>query len=75
MAELRSEAKRVRHHKKKLAFIFSAMRHLHKNSLQWGMVHYTDYSDVDNAGSFTGELRRALDSATRVHYIELVNTR
>ena len=27
MAELRSEAKRVRHHKKKLAFIFSAMRH------------------------------------------------
>jgi deoxyribodipyrimidine photolyase-related protein len=73
MAELRSEAQRVRHHKKKLVFIFSAMRHFAQELIAMGhTVQYTDYSDVDNAGSFTGELRRALDSGdfTEVHYTE-----
>ena len=73
MAELRSEAKRVRHHKKKLAFIFSAMRHFAHELIAMGhTVHYTEYKDADNAGSFTGELRRAFSSAniTEVHYTE-----
>ena len=60
MCEVREEATSVNHHKKKIAFIFSAMRH-HAISLRdagWH-VEYITYNDPDNSGSFTGELARA----------------
>jgi len=63
MCELRSEATRVKHHKKKIAFIFSAMRHFAtelKAAGQW--VHYTHYTDSNNGGSFTEEIARALSA-------------
>ena len=61
MAEVRSEATYVRHHKKKIAFIFSAMRH-HAEALKsegW-IVDYRKYNARNNAGSLTGELELAL---------------
>ena len=61
LCEVRSEATRVKHHKKKIAFIFSAMRHFAQELSEKGYrVHYTQYDDPDNGGSFTGELKRAL---------------
>ena len=61
MCEVRSEATRVRHHKKKIAFIFSAMRHFAEELKEKGhKVHYTKYTDSENGGSFTGEVSRAL---------------
>ncbi|RVU83665.1 cryptochrome/photolyase family protein [Leucothrix sargassi] len=60
MCEVNTEATYVKHHKKKIAFIFSAMRHFAAELEQKGVrVHYTQYKDPDNAGSFSGEVKRA----------------
>ena len=62
MAEVADEAGYVRHHKKKIAFLFAAMRH-HAVALEGaGMrVRYVRLDDAGNTGSFTGEVRRALE--------------
>ncbi|CAI8357005.1 MAG: (6-4) photolyase [Opitutia bacterium UBA7350] len=61
MAEVRAEATAVRHHKKKIAFIFSAMRHFAEELKKQGFtVHYTRINDPDNAGSFRAEAERAI---------------
>ena len=61
MAEVMDETKYVRHHVKKIAFLFSAMRHFAREleDLGW-RVDYRKLDDADNAGSFTGELARAV---------------
>ena len=61
MAEVMEEASYVRHHKKKIAFIFSAMRHFAAELRAAGwQVDYVTIDDPDNSGSFTGELMRAV---------------
>lgn len=61
LCEIRSEATRVKHHKKKIAFIFSAMRHFAEELRVRGhKVHYTNYDAPENGGSFTGEIQRAI---------------
>ena len=61
MAEVQDEASYVRHHKKKIAFLFSAMRHFAESLREAGWrVRYTKLTDSGNAGSITGELARAL---------------
>jgi deoxyribodipyrimidine photolyase-related protein len=61
MCEVRDEATYVKHHKKKIAFLFSAMRHFAEELRQDGWrVHYTKLTDADNAGSFTAEVARAV---------------
>ncbi|WP_275784166.1 cryptochrome/photolyase family protein [Pararhizobium gei] len=61
MCEVLEEATYVRHHPKKIAFIFSAMRHFAAELRQQGFsVDYTVLDAPDNAGSFTGELERAV---------------
>lgn len=63
LAEVWEEATYVRHHKKKIAFLFSAMRHFAAELRQAGwQVRYTTLDDPDNAGSFTGEIARAIDA-------------
>ena len=62
MAEVRAEATYVRHHKQKIAFIFSAMRHFAEELREAGFpLRYTGIEDDGNAGSFTGELLRAVE--------------
>lgn len=62
MCEVMEEATYVRHHKKKLAFIFSAMRHFASSLEQSGKpVRYVRLDDAGNSGSFTGEVLRALE--------------
>ena len=61
MVEAAEETTYVRHHKRKLALILSAMRH-HAEALRregW-RVDYVTLDDPDNSGSFTGEVARAV---------------
>ncbi len=62
MAEVADETVYVPHHKKKIAFIFSAMRHFAKECENNGYaVRYITLDDLGNSGSLTGELTRAVD--------------
>jgi len=61
MFEVNEEATYVRHHKKKIAFLFSAMRHFADEMRQKGwQVDYVTLDDPQNTGSFTEELERAV---------------
>ncbi|MEM7223049.1 MAG: cryptochrome/photolyase family protein [Pseudomonadota bacterium] len=62
MVEVMEEATYVRHHKKKIALVLSAMRHFtaELRSAGW-RVDYVQLEDPDNSGSFTGEIGRAID--------------
>ena len=55
MAEVRDEATYIRHHKQKIALVFSAMRHFAARLEGQGVtVRYVRIDDPDNSGSFTG---------------------
>ncbi|PKR55856.1 cryptochrome/photolyase family protein [Thalassospira marina] len=61
MCEVWDEATYVAHHKKKIAFLFSAMRHFAQDLQKAGYkVDYTKLDDGENAGSFQGEVKRAI---------------
>lgn len=61
MAELHDEATYVRHHKKKIAFVFSAMRHFAEELRAAGWtVDYVKLEDPANRASFTGQLASAI---------------
>ncbi len=61
MAELADEANYVRHHKKKIAFIFSAMRHFAEELRAAGwQVDYIKLDAADNQGSFTAQVEHAI---------------
>ena len=71
MAEVDEETEYVPHHKSKMAYILSAMRH-HAEDLRsagW-TVDYVKLTEAENSGSFTGEVARAIErhkvSALRV---------
>jgi deoxyribodipyrimidine photolyase-related protein len=57
LAEVRTEATYVKHHKKKIAFIFSAMRHFAEDLTQLGyQVFYRKYDCPNNQGSLYHEV-------------------
>ena len=61
MAEVQEEATTVRHHQRKIAFLFAAMRHYAQDQRERGRkVDYVALDDPDNSGSFAGEVKRAL---------------
>jgi deoxyribodipyrimidine photolyase-related protein len=61
MAEVLGEATYVRHHKQKIAFLFSAMRHFAQELREEGItLAYTRLDDPENSHSLTGEVQRAL---------------
>ena len=68
MAEVAAEAEYVRHHPKKIALIFAAMRKFAAALRADGWdVRYTQLDDTENAGSIVGELlRRAQETGARV---------
>ncbi len=69
MAELADEAGYANHHKKKIAFIFSAMRHFAEALRKDGKtVDYVTYTDAENTGNFTDEVARALSR----HHIDRI---
>jgi Uncharacterized protein related to deoxyribodipyrimidine photolyase len=61
MCEVWNEATYVKHHKKKIAFLFSAMRHFAKELKGSGYkILYTKLEDKQNTGFFKSEVARAL---------------
>lgn len=61
MCEVMEEATYVKHHKQKIALIFSAMRHFAAELRAAGWrVDYVTFEDDGNTGSFTGEVGRAV---------------
>lgn len=61
LCEVWEEATYVKHHKKKIAFLFSAMRHFAAELLADGyQVRYVKLDDETNTGSFKTEVRRAI---------------
>ena len=62
MVEVHEEATYVRHHKQKIAFLFSAMRHFAEELRQDGIcVDYVRLDDPANTHSLTSELARAVE--------------
>ncbi|MEO0981763.1 MAG: cryptochrome/photolyase family protein [Pseudomonadota bacterium] len=63
MAEVAAEATYVRHHKKKIAFVFAAMRAFARDLEEAGFrVRYTKISQADAEADLLGESARALDA-------------
>ncbi len=61
MCEVQDEATYVKHHKKKIAFLFSAMRHFKEMLLKKQYrLRYTTLDDPLNTGSLGGEVYRCL---------------
>lgn len=62
IAELWDDATYVKHHKKKIAFLFSVMRHFAKQLQENGYkIIYITLDDQHNTGSLKGEVKRALE--------------
>ncbi len=62
MMEVWDEATYVKHHKQKIALVFSAMRHFAAELGEAGWkVDYVELTDDGNTGSFTGEVARAIE--------------
>ena len=62
ICEVRQEATYVKHHKKKIVFLFSAMRHFAQALTTQGFnVHYVKYDDPENTGSLRHEVARLKD--------------
>ena len=61
ICEVKTEATYVKHHKKKIILIFSAMRHFAQELISQGIrVNYVKYDDPKNTGSLLGEIKRNL---------------
>jgi deoxyribodipyrimidine photolyase-related protein len=61
ICEVWNESTYVKHHKKKIAFLFSAMRHFAKELNESGYrVSYTKLEDKQNSGFLKSEIERAL---------------
>lgn len=62
LAEVATEARYVKHHKKKIAFLFSAMRHFAEELREDGWkVEYVRLDDPQNTGSLGGVVVRFSD--------------
>ncbi len=61
MSEVIDEATYVKHHQKKLVYVFSAMRHFAQDLIQKDYnVSYTKLEAINNSGSLTSEVERAI---------------
>ncbi|MES2290303.1 MAG: cryptochrome/photolyase family protein [Pseudomonadota bacterium] len=61
LMEVAEETTYVRHHKRKIALVLSAMRHFTKELRAAGWtVDYVRLDDADNTGTFSGEVERAI---------------
>jgi deoxyribodipyrimidine photolyase-related protein len=61
MCEVMDEATYVKHHQKKIAFLFSAMRHFAEELCVKGInVRYIKLDYANNTGSLVGEIKRAV---------------
>lgn len=70
MFEVMEEATYVKHHTKKIAFLFSAMRHFAQHLQQEGYrVHYTRLEDAANTHCLTSEVKRVAAQYSLQHVV------
>ncbi len=70
LCEVMVEASYVPHHPKKIAFLFSAMRHFAQELADQGYnVRYVTLDDPANSQSFEGEVARALSETGARHIV------
>ena len=70
MVEAAVETTYVKHHKQKIAFVLSAMRHFAEELRADGLsVDYIKLDDPKNTGSISGELQRAVARHKLLHVI------
>jgi len=70
ICEVMEEASYVRHHKKKIAFLFAAMRHFGERLAERGCsLRYVRLDDPCNLGSLTAEVGRAVEELGVTHLI------
>lgn len=70
IAEVREEATYVKHHKKKIVLLFSAMRHFASKLRDANFnVAYRYYDDEDNQGSLLNEVKLALQRHNLQHVV------
>ena len=70
MCEIYDEVIYVKQHKKKIAFLFSTMRHFAEVLKRNGYsVEYTKLDDIKNARSLKGEIRRLMQKQTFNHIV------
>jgi deoxyribodipyrimidine photolyase-related protein len=70
MCEIWNEATYVKHHKKKIAFLFSAMRHFARELKESGYnVEYVKLNDKDNTGFFKTEVERTVKKHNFDHIV------
>lgn len=70
IAEVREEATYVKHHKKKIVLLFSAMRHFASQLRDANFnVAYRYYDDEDNQGSLLNEVKLALQRHKLQHVV------
>ena len=70
LAEVRQEVTYVKHHKKKIAFLFSAMRHFKAALLEQGYpLRYVRLQDPGNSGALKGEVERLIKRQRFDHII------
>ncbi|MEC8229732.1 MAG: cryptochrome/photolyase family protein [Pseudomonadota bacterium] len=70
IAEVREEATYVKHHKKKIVLLFSAMRHFASQLRDANFnVAYRYYDDEDNQGSLLNEVKLALQRHNLQHVV------
>mgnify|MGYP001158723369 FL=1 len=68
LAEVKEEATYVKHHKKKIAFLFSAMRHFAKQLTEHGFgVTYIKYDSAENKGSLLEQIKHTLAKGSFDH--------
>jgi len=61
MVEVATETTYVPHHKQKIVLVLSAMRHFAQELIERGIrVEYVRLDHVENTGSFSGEVERAI---------------
>jgi deoxyribodipyrimidine photolyase-related protein len=73
MIESPSECENVKHHKKKLVFILSAMRHFSQEiKLKGYKIIYVELTDANNGGTLVGEIQRIFSAG---HFDEIVITK
>lgn len=62
LCEVAEETTSVKHHKQKIILILSAMRHFANALRHHGFdVQYVELDDLNNTGSFTSEVQRAIE--------------
>ena len=70
ICEVIAEATYVKHHPKKIAFLFAAMRHFASELADLNYkVRYVKLDDPLNSSSFGGEVKRAIDELNIKHLI------